>query len=213
MAKPVFHEETIYQLVRDGILEIDGAGRIWRTAVRSGNRWKPGTARMNPCQRRRAENKPGGYLQIRAMLNGKRYHAMAHRLVWRHLHGPIPVGLTINHKNGKKADNRPDNLELATSSEQMRHAYRTGLKDQHGETNPAAKLTDAEVETIRSVYAQGHVTQAAIAEEYGVSHQTISKTVRGERRPKQSGETRDYTERRARGMGNRNSAGRFVGSG
>jgi hypothetical protein len=42
--------------------------------------------------------------------------------VWRVLRGPLPEGLTINHINGVKDDNRPDNLELATHFEQREHA-------------------------------------------------------------------------------------------
>ncbi len=58
------------------------------------------------------------------MLDGKRHHALAHRLVYRHFKGPIPAGLTVNHLNGMRGDNRPENLELATASEQKLHAIR-----------------------------------------------------------------------------------------
>ncbi|MGX2041495.1 DUF5131 family protein [Methylocaldum sp. MU1018] len=46
--------------------------------------------------------------------------------------------MTINHKNGIKTDNRPENLELATCSEQHIHALRVRGsergKERHGET-------------------------------------------------------------------------------
>lgn len=47
-----------------------------------------------------------------------------HRLVWSAFRGSIPEGKEINHKNGDKTDNRLTNLEIATRSENMLHAYR-----------------------------------------------------------------------------------------
>lgn len=35
-----------------------------------------------------------------------------HRWVWQQAHGPIPEGYEIHHKNGKKRDNRLENLVL-----------------------------------------------------------------------------------------------------
>lgn len=52
----------------------------------------------------------GGYMQITIL--HKRY--MAHRLMWNHVHGEIPEGLEIDHINGKKTDNRIENLRLVT---------------------------------------------------------------------------------------------------
>ncbi len=132
-------EEQAYRAVEMGEIEIDAKGRIWRIAARRGDRCKGGT-RVIPCIRRRAEKRvTGGYLQIRVMIDWKRAHALAHRLVWRHLHGPIPAGLTINHKNGQRDDNRPENLELASYAEQTQHQIevlghdpRTNLAQYHG---------------------------------------------------------------------------------
>ena len=107
-------------LVQMGILEIDSQGRIWRVMARTGNRWSRGV-NTYPCKRKRAESKDH-YMKVSLRIQGKRVFAMAHRLVWRHFNGPIPPGLTINHKNGKTQENDPTNLELATYSEQQKHA-------------------------------------------------------------------------------------------
>jgi hypothetical protein len=52
-----------------------------------------------------------------------------HRLVCLAFHGP-PVNQEarfVNHMNGNKSDNRAENLEWVTPSENSLHAYRTGL--------------------------------------------------------------------------------------
>ena len=202
-------DEEVYAAVLAGELEVDAEGRIWRVMKRGWSRWEHKTV-SRPCQRVRAENDTGDYLMIRSMWNGKRVCTGAHRLVFRHFKGPIPEGLTVNHDNGKKKDNRPGNLLLATYSDQMKHAYRTELKAEDGEVNPAAKVTDATVEEIRREYARGGVTQKEIADRVGLKFQTISKIVRGDRRRKQAGPIGDYVRRRNQPDRDRNSVGQFT---
>lgn len=52
----------------------------------------------------------GGYRIIR--LNGKEFSA--HRLIWEHFNGPIPVGMKIDHIDGDTDNNHLINLRLAT---------------------------------------------------------------------------------------------------
>jgi len=115
------------------------------------------------------------------MDNGKRIHAEAHRLVWLHFKGEIPPGLTVNHKNGHRAENWPDNLELATYSEQHEHAWRV-LKNrcQNGERNPHAKLSETAVMEIRERRARGEKL-TAIATDFGIAFQTVSNIAKGNR--------------------------------
>jgi len=151
-----------------------------------------------------------GYLQVRVMVNGHRYCVSAHRLVWLHFHGEtLPPSIEINHKNGVKWDNRPSNLEAVTASENMKHAHRTGLKNQNGERNPATKLSNKDTQDIRERYALGGVTQQVLADEYGISHQSVSKIVRGDRRQTNSGAVADYTYRRKH-QAQRDKCGRFT---
>lgn len=176
-------EDEVYSAVESGELTIDSTGRIWRVAARRGNRWTGKTNRV-PCVPRRAENFTGDYLQVRVMFDGQRVHALAHRLVWLHLHGPIPMGLTVNHWNGNKTDNRPSNLELATPAEQSAHSrttLRRGRLNQWGPHNPMVKLTTAQVREICSRRSSGELLRV-LAADYGVREQTISRIARGDRR-------------------------------
>lgn len=65
-----------------------------------------------------------GYIQTSYL--AKTYYL--HRLVWMSVHGFIPDNLHINHKNGIKTDNRLENLELVTRSENQRHSIEMGLR-------------------------------------------------------------------------------------
>lgn len=77
-----------------------------------------------------------------------------------------------------KDDNRPENLELATYSEQMIHATRvlgtSAAAKQWGEANHRAKLTEVQVIEIRR-RREGGERLAAIAADYGVAFQTVSR--------------------------------------
>jgi hypothetical protein len=98
-----------------------------------------------------------GYLQVDLRHNGKRLHGSVGRLVAHAFLDPDPKRKEVNHKDGIKANNRSDNLEWATRSENMRHAYLTGLKrGLEGEASGSAKLTAEQVKAIRCLLELGH---------------------------------------------------------
>lgn len=128
-------ERRVIELVERGELAVDSFGRVWRLAVRRGTK-NGGTALGSVTPRRAESVATNGYLQVRATVDGRRWYACAHRLVWQRFHGPIPDGLTINHRDGIKTNNRPSNLELATDAEQAAHAIALGLRDDEGRRLP-----------------------------------------------------------------------------
>ena len=190
MARPSkLAERNLIALVRSGEWEIDSQGRIWRTAIRSGNRWTGETV-VRPCRRRRADRPcGGGHLQVAATIDGSRLYCMAQRLVWQHFRGNIPPRHEIHHRNEKHADNRLRNL-VCSAEHPITPRY------QWGDANFSATLTNRQVAAIRKAYRKGmRPTMADLAKKYGVKHQHISRIVRGERRPKQSGPVRKVDHR------------------
>ena len=171
-------EEKLIKAVQDGELQIDNQGRIWRIAKRGWDRWQKKTVRRK-CKKVRAEHDTGDYLVVHVMWEKKSVIGQASRLVWRYFKGLIPPGLTINHKDGNKKNNHPNNLEIATYSEQALHARRIlGKCDERGEKNHLSKLTNRKVKHIRKARQNG-VKLRVLAEKYGTSIQTVSKAALG----------------------------------
>ncbi len=83
-----------------------------------------GRVRPKVPQCRKAHDDGKGYLQLRLCdENGVTRTVKAHRLVAEAFLGPAE-GRQVNHRNGKRADNRLANLEYVDGQkENMRHAY------------------------------------------------------------------------------------------
>lgn len=70
-----------------------------------------------------------GYHCVYICVDGARTPVGVHRLVAQAFHGE-PEGRHVNHISGEKLNNRPENLEWCTRSENMNHALTTGLFQQ-----------------------------------------------------------------------------------
>lgn len=103
---------------------------------------------------------------------------LLHRVVAAAFLGPCPQGKEVNHKDHDKRNNRADNLEYVTRSENMRHSYAHGRPKPWSKKRDQCKLTDQQVRDIRRRYAQGE-GRSSLAREYGVANQTIYKITIG----------------------------------
>lgn len=98
-----------------------------------------------------------------------------HRIVCEAFHGPSELP-TVNHKDGDKLNNRADNLEWASYSDNQKHAIATGLNPglelRIGEDVNTSKLTKADVLAIRE--NRNRLTGRAMASMYNVAESAIS---------------------------------------
>lgn len=110
-----------------------------------------------------------GYLSVWFVVNGRGRNTQVHRLVaMAFVEGFMP-GLDVNHKNGIKTDNRAENLEWVTRSENMLHSANVlGKRPNKGEKNHRAKLKDFEIEHIR-IWVKEGFSRASVGRAYGVA--------------------------------------------
>jgi len=119
-----------------------------------------------------------GYWVVTLSNNSSRKQCRVHRMVLSTFIGKCPLGMECNHKNGIKSDNRLTNLEWTTHSDNIKHAYKVGLKCAVGEGNGQSKLTKKNVSTIRNLCTVGN-RQVDVAKKFNVNRSTICRIVSG----------------------------------
>ena len=117
----------------------------------------------------------GGYGRFK--LNGKMIYS--HRFTaWQNKMLPsLDSELVVDHVKcqNKKCCN-PDHLQILTASDHVAKTNRCE-RDFSGENNGRNKLTDNQVASIRERWLAGECAQQALADEYGITQQHVSKLV------------------------------------
>lgn len=127
--------------------------------------------------------KPGkdskGYLRIGLVKNGQRKTFSVHRLVAQAFI-PNPLNLPeVNHVKGIKDDNRASELEWTTSSENMTHAFKTGLCSRTGLKNNKADKTCYVFN--HPVHGTVSSTRFDLYTTYGLSDSNLGALIKGTR--------------------------------
>lgn len=89
-----------------------------------------------------------GYMLVNVGPKGNRYSRSVHRMVARAFVDGYEEGLDVNHINGDKLDNRAENLEWCSRSDNIRHAFEAGLA--HGHKGPNAGTPPVRVRIIET---------------------------------------------------------------
>lgn len=114
-----------------------------------------------------------GYLQISIIVNKKQTLHLAHRLIALTFIKKIEGKDFVNHKNGIKDDNRVENLEWCTKSENSKHSFAIGTQCNKGEHHSRAKITDDIVREIRRKHIPKTYGCHKLAKEFGMSKTNI----------------------------------------
>lgn len=91
-----------------------------------------------------------GYYLTMAQYNKKCYYFCEHRVVWVWNNGAIPKDKEINHKDYNRANNKIENLEIVSHSENMQHS-RPNFNPCRGEKSGKSKLTDKQAQAIKTL--------------------------------------------------------------
>ena len=117
--RPVVGFESLYEVSDTG--EVRRIGKAHRCGKGRG-----GSARLGrPIK---PQKHRGGYLAVQLWRLGKMHRPLLHRVVAAAFIGPCPEGMEVNHIDGVKTNNAASNLEYVDRSQNMLHAYRTGLR-------------------------------------------------------------------------------------
>lgn len=132
--------------------------------------------RTIPEKIRKNQKHTSGYEAIVLAYKGKNIYI--HRLVANAFISNPKNLKFVNHINGKKTDNRVENLEWCTPKENCAHALKIGcLKNIIGSNHHLTVLNEKQVIEIRSKYIPKKYTQKMLGDEYGVSSFVIRDIV------------------------------------
>ena len=123
------------------------------------------------------------YMQVHVSVGGKGSRKLVHRLVCEVFNGPAPSPKhQVNHIDGNKLNNDPDNLEWVTVRENAEHAIRTGLRKNRsgprGDKNPRVVLNPEKARIIKERICEGDGLRK-IARDMGISYGAVQGIKRG----------------------------------
>lgn len=130
----------------EGIYQVSNMGRV--LSVKFGPKSVAVPLRQTP-KIMSASRSSSGYFHVQLYKGGKSSTKLIHRLV-AEAFIPNPDNLPqINHRDGNKANNRFDNLEWVTVSENQKHAIKLGLREPSPTIGKTGALSSASIPVLQ----------------------------------------------------------------
>lgn len=164
--KDVAGYEGLYQVSNLG--RVKSFGRYVRN--RFGLVWRPGRVLKGG-----KDNK--GYLTVVLCDDKKRHTFKIHKLVARTFVQNLDRKPQVNHIDGNKQNNRVNNLEWCSQSENMAHAWETGLQKRTHKKNDARSIKIAQY-TIDMRQVNVFPSMMEAERQTGINNASISRAVR-----------------------------------
>ena len=121
-----------------------------------------------------------GYYYVTVTIASKRLKFLLHRLVASAFCDGFDPLLSVNHIDGNKLNNLPQNLEWVTLSRNTQHQWESGLVNLRGDRHPGSKITDVQARAIRKAMHAG-ISATVLARAVGISVSLCYKIKDGSR--------------------------------
>lgn len=121
-----------------------------------------------------------GYGVVHVCGKARGAHRVAYEVAYGHPTGSIPRNLVVMHTCDNPRCCNPKHLVLGTQLDNIKDRVAKGRTVSHmlpGEAHPGSRLTQEDVEVIRST--RGHGSGRLLADKFGVSETTISAIRKG----------------------------------
>ena len=137
---------------------INKAGEVWSTRI------------SDTPYKLKHSKQSDGYMTVKLSNDKYSKTVKVHRLLATQFIQNPESKEFVNHIDGVKHNNNLQNLEWCTAKENAEHAYKMGLlKPQRGADNNCAKLTQDEVDEIRTLYQMYDVSITKLCEHYNIT--------------------------------------------
>jgi|SRR6185369_12819676 len=131
--------------------------------------WRNTRGYMRKGKIMKQSHESNGYLHLNMVTENGSKLVLAHRLIAETFLAPVEGKIFVNHKNGIKHDNRVENLEWCTKSENSKHSFSIGIQDNKGVNHPSARFNNEQITEMREKHSNG-ISAYKISKEYKMSY-------------------------------------------